>query len=192
MLPWIHRRFDLKGTVILIRHPCAVIRSMLQTGGWGYEHLSEDGVSSFKQAVAHQAPESVADRFGAAIAEATTNAEILAHMWGIDYHLALQHHRQTEGQFTYLMTYEDLLTQGKECLRDLCAFLGEAPNEEMMLQLNQASRTASGESSPTKTSEQLRKWKSQLSEEMIESILSVVRLYDIGLYDADVMPSTYE
>lgn len=192
ILPWIHRNFDLKGTIILIRHPCAVISSMLRSEGWEYKKLSEDGVSSFKQAVAHQAPEEVIDRFGSAIVEATTNAEILAHMWSLDYHIALRHHRRTKGQFTRLVTYEELVRHGKKIVKSLCKYLGEEPNEEMMSQLNQASRTASGEFSPTKMSGQLQKWKAQLSEETIESILSVVRFYDIGLYDADMMPTTYE
>jgi hypothetical protein len=162
---------------------------MLSTG-WEYEKLSEKDISPFKQAVAHQAPASVINRFGPVIEKATTNAEILAHMWGLDYHLALQHHRQTEGQFSYLVTYEELLTQGQKCIQDLCAFLGEESNEEMMSQLGRSSRTASEELSPTKTSEQLQKWKGQLSDETIGNILSIVQMYDIKMYGSDILPCT--
>lgn len=192
ILPWIHRNFDLKGTVILVRHPCAVISSMLRSGGWGYDQLLEEDISPFKQAVGHQAPDYLADRFKPAIEDAVTNAEILAHMWALDYQIALQHHQQTEGQFTHLMTYEEMLIQGQSSIEALCTYLGEKPNEEMMAQLNQASRTASSQFSPENTLEQLQKWKRHLSDETIKAILSVTQMYDIGVYGTDVMPSSYQ
>jgi hypothetical protein len=192
ILPWIHHTFNLKGTVILIRHPCAVISSMLKRGGWGYDQLQEDGVSSFDQAVAGQAPTSLVDRVRPYIDKATTNAEILAHMWALDYHVSLNHHKATDGEFSHLVSYEHLLTEGQRCIRDLCAFLGEEPNEDMLAQLNRPSRTASNQLSTEDTTRQLRKWRDQLDEKTVERVLSVVHTYDIDMYGPDPMPALQE
>lgn len=189
LLPWIHRTFDLKGTVILIRHPCAVISSMLKSGGWGYDRLEQNGVSPFDQAVGEQAPASVAERLRSDIEGTTTNPEILAHMWAIDYHVALNHHENTEGKFSHLVTYEHLLTEGQRCVRGLCAFLGVEPNEEVFQQLNWASRTASDQLSTEDTSRQLRKWKEHLDEDTVERVLSIVHSYDLDIYGPDPMPA---
>jgi hypothetical protein len=192
LLPWIHRNFDLKGTVILIRHPCAVVSSMLKSGGWEYDQLMQNGVSPFDQAVAGQAPTSLVDRVQPDIEEATTNAEILAHMWALDYHIALNHHEDADGQFSHLVSYERILTEGKRCVRDLCAFLGEEPNEDMLAQLNRPSRTASDQLSTEDTTRQLRKWKDHLDEKTVDGVLSVVHSYDINMYGQDPMPAPQE
>jgi hypothetical protein len=192
LLPWIHRTFDLKGTVILIRHPCAVVSSMLKSGGWGYDQLQQDGVAAFDQAVGGQAPAPLVSHVRPDIDDAATNAEILAHMWALDYRIALTHHEDTDGQFSHLATYEHLLTEGQRCVRDLCAFLGEKPNEGMRAQLNRPSRTASDQLSTEDTTRQLRKWRDHLDEETVDRVLSVVHSYGIDMYGPDSMPAPQE
>ena len=192
ILPWIHRTFNLRGTFILIRHPCAVVSSMLESGGWGYDRLQQDGVSAFDQAVAEQAPTPLANRVRPDIDDTTTNAEILAHIWALDYRVALTHHEDTEGQFSHQVTYERLLTEGRQCVEDLCTFLGEEPNEDMLAQLSRPSRTASNQLSTEDTTRQLRKWKDHLDEETIDRVLSIVHSYDIDMYGPDPMPVPQE
>ncbi|MCS4194431.1 hypothetical protein GGP50_002657 [Salinibacter ruber] len=192
LLPWIHRTFDLKGTVILIRHPCAVVSSMLKSGGWGYDRLEQNGVSTFDQAVGEQAPASISERLRSDIEGTSTNPEILAHMWALDYHVALNHHENTERQYSHLVTYEHLLTEGRRCIRDLCTFLGEEPTEEMRAQLNRPSRTASDQLSTEDTTRQLRKWRDHLDEKTVDRVLSIVHSYDIDMYGPDPMPAPQE
>jgi len=189
ILPWLHKHFDLRGTVILIRHPCAVISSMLESGGWGYERLEERGISPFNQAVGSQAPESVVDEFREEIEAADTNPQILAHMWALDYHLALRYHKRTGGEHTHLVRYEDLVIQGEQTVGNMCSYLDTVPNSKMLDYLDRPSRTAAGDVSTKNASAQLRKWKDHLDDQTIKNILSIVKKYEVEMYDTGVMPT---
>jgi len=189
ILPWLHNHFDLRGTIVLIRHPCAVISSMLKSGGWGYDQLEERRISSFDQAVGSQAPESVVDEFRKEIEAAETNPEILAHMWALDYHLALEYHKRSRERHTHLVRYEELVARGEQTVQSMCSYLGAEPNTAMLARLNRPSRTAAGDISTKDASEQLRKWKDYLDDETTEDILSIVRKYGIKMYDTDVTPT---
>lgn len=39
LLPWIQEKFNVRGTIFVIRHSCAVISSQLNTGFYGYAYF---------------------------------------------------------------------------------------------------------------------------------------------------------
>jgi hypothetical protein len=188
MVRWMHQHYRVRGMIVLIRHPCAVISSMLRHGGgWHAEHLENLGGSPVEQVLGRNLPAELRRRFEEAAASANRSCEILAHLWALDYHVALF---DTERD-TYpwiLVPYERLLTRGVDELRRIADAMGVELTEKVLQHVDAASSSASDDLQTRDVKDQLSKWKDRLDDEQVDRILSIVHTYGIDMYTKEPEP----
>jgi hypothetical protein len=189
MLHWFCGQFEVRGPVFIVRHPCAVVSSMLKHGAWdegelhGQEredHALHDGLL----------PASLYDVFGPILDSVETQAEILATMWCLDHYAPLVHH--ANGTYPWvLVPYERMVTRGYEELRRIAGALGVEMTTEMQNQLGEPSNSVKDQLHED-AQQQLSKWRRRLSENQIDAILQIVD--EVGLSDlySNELEPTYD
>lgn len=186
MLHWMAEQFRGRGIVVIIRHPCAVIASMLNMGdNWQPRNLEG---RSLKQRFDGQIPESVASELRTIPGAVDSWVGHLAIQWSLDHYFAL--HEHTDGPNNYpwiLTTYERLFTDGERELERIVQALGAHATVDMRNQMATASSFAASDFQPNQE-HQLTKWRSEFSAEQIDLILNVVGAFDLDFYTEGVLP----
>jgi len=177
LLRWLTTTFDVRGTVLLIRHPCAVVSSQLRHGGWNLDQLVQDieGREAFGEI-----SESLYKRHEEFLSSLSTRVEILAAMWCLDYYVPLFEH--TSGADTspwVLLPYERLVMQGRTELERMLNALGAVPSSSMVDHLQKPSYSAQGDLK-TNPEQQLAKWKEHLPRQQIDTILGIVEEFSLS------------
>jgi len=187
LLPWISERFQVKGTYLIIRHPCATILSQLRTGWLGYpieieQQIKLGRVSLLKNIILREAlmiPKAQENpTIIQKIKNLNTMEELLAVEWSLDYLVPLS---QFDKYSWYLLPYERLLVQFNEELKLLFGYINQYPPKEAWKKLKVPSKTATI-SAPINKRDQLIKWKKKLSERQIKNILKVVHWFGLDFY----------
>jgi hypothetical protein len=162
-----------------------VIASMLKHGGWDQRHLQKRGDTPTEQALGGPIPHELRDRFAASLNSIETQTEILAHMWALDYHVAL--FEQSDQHPWVLVPYERLLRAGTEQLERIAGELEVPVTDGMKEHLNVASTSATADLRED-TLNQLSKWKDALSSEQINRILDIAETYGLDFYSQKLEP----
>jgi len=184
MVRWMSNCFDVRGTVLLIRHPCAVISSMLRHEiGWQGSHWCGMGESTSDRVFGRNLPEDIRRRFKDKVSTANRREEVLAHLWALDYYVALLGEKSSFQPYT-LVPYERLLRRREDALN---VSLTEAARQRLGVE----SFSASGDVETAEVEKQLSKWRDHLSNEQIERILSVVHLYGLDFYTKEALEPDY-
>jgi hypothetical protein len=179
LLPWLVRRFNLPKPVLLVRHPCAVVASMMKHGAWSNlpiplpplpEHRYDTLVRSYHQLAG----------------PVRTLEERLALIWCIDHAYLLGHPLNDVAWTT--ITYEELLLRTGDTLAKVFAPWGMAPPANAIAKARQPSRTTVPGSRPHDPDAQLSAWRTSLKDGQQERILAMVQRFGIELYDRDVLP----
>lgn len=188
MLNWFDEQFQVRGIVLIIRHPCAVVNSMLKwEHGWNDVSAQDKNQEESPIYIKHL-PESVQDTFAPVLDRISTPAEVLATTWCLDYYLPLMY---SASQPWLLLPYERLVISGREELQRLANALEFEVTEDMIRHLYTPSLTARDRFEED-AEMQLSKWKHSLTTRQIDDILQVVE--DVGLstiYDDSVKPNFY-
>jgi len=188
MVRWMHRHYEVRGTIVLIRHPCAVISSMLRHGGgWHEDHLENLGESPIEQVLGRNLPDGLCHRFEAAVASANHRYEVLAHLWSLDYHVAF-FDTENERYPWVLVPYERLLTRGASELRRIADAMDLKLTDNVLQHVDVASASASDDLRTRDVEEQLSKWKTHLNDDQVERILSIVHAYGIDMWTTGPEP----
>lgn len=174
MIHWFDATFDVRGIVFIVRHPCAVVNSMLRYGQWEQASVQQRHEEDSALYINHL-PESVQKVFHPILDRISTHAEVLATLWCLDQHLSLVHHNSYPW---ILVPYERLLLHGREELKRIATALGVELNPDMIGKLHEPSSSVKGQLDQ-KAKRQLSKWKRRLSTCQINDILRVVD--DAGL-----------
>jgi hypothetical protein len=177
MLPWMMDAFPVSG-ILMIRHPCAVVASQLHHGAW--EHVTKENITI---------PEGLFERHDhlpEVFSEVQTHEEILAFEWALQTYVPLSSPRPHPW---WLVTYEELVSEGRTTLRSLFEALGRPVPEKAYAQLRAPSATASGALAETDTHAQLRKWRKRLSPKQIDRILRVAHAVGVSVYDDGLHPN---
>ncbi len=187
MLHWFCQQFDVQGPIFIVRHPCAVVSSMMRHGEWDEEDLH--GEERPDQALhAHSLPSSLHDPFADVLADIETQAEVLATMWCLDHYTPLVHH--ADGNYPWVVVpYERMVTEGQRELRRITEALGVEMTDEMQEQLHRPSSSVRDQFHRD-TQKQLSKWRRRLSDRQIDDIFRVVD--EVGLssiYTRDLEPN---
>jgi hypothetical protein len=186
MLHWFCRQFDIRGPAFVVRHPCAVVASMMRHGKWDEDDLH--GEQRPEQALhANSLPPLLRDPFGDILTNIETQAEVLATIWCLDHYVPLMHHAETSYPWV-LVPYERMVTEGQGELRRVTEALGVEMTAEMQNQLHQPSSSVRDQLHRD-TQKQLSKWRRRLSDRQINDILRIVD--DVGLsniYTRDLEP----
>jgi hypothetical protein len=185
LLHWLNRQFSVRGIVVIIRHPCAVIASMLKHGGWDQRHLQKRGDTPTEQALGGPIPDELHERFAASLDSVESQTDILAHMWALDYHVAL--FEQSDQHPWVLVPYERLVRAGTEQLERVAGELELPVTNGMKDHLNVASTSATADLREDALN-QLSKWKNALSSKQIDRILDIAETFGLDFYSQEIEP----
>ncbi len=181
ILPWLLEHFRLKNTCLLLRHPCAVISSQLNHGSWEY----------VKQPKNLKHPKIVRELLDELpnvrelVKKDLRPEEKLAVTWGFDNYVPLRFMHRNNYQILF---YEHLVRNGRETLIPVCKRLGiDYTGFDIDSLLNRNSMTTIEEEQEG-TKNYLSKWKSRLSEEQAERILTIVKAFGLDFYDTHAEP----
>jgi hypothetical protein len=192
MLPWITNKFQLKKTIFIIRHPCAVIASQLKTGWCGYHTKTKpfSDIIPDKKTVLDEASkiDLIQPDLLSKLKKIETKQEILATVWCMDNLIPLS---TTKPYPWKTVVYEKMLKEGREEIIKILNEIGEKNNQEQILKyLKIPSGLAQKDDLKivSKVNEQLSKWKEKLSEKKVENILKIVREFDLDFYTEEIEP----
>jgi len=181
ILPWLADYFHLRYGFLLLRHPCAVISSQLEHGSWDYikpsNNLKHPKIVRELLDDLPQVKELLNRRM--------TPEEKLAVTWGFDYYIPLKYWNKNN---YYILIYEDLVDHNPEAIKAMLKVLGisSAPQKLSKLLTRKSSTTKEGDTMTQNDS--LSKWKTNLSGEQVDRILTVVRHFGLDFYNESVHP----
>ena len=193
LLPWISQRFQLRGIIFIIRHPCAVIASQLNTGFCGYHPSSPPYTDIYPslEMLLHEASkiEGLSPNVLQKLKEIKTREEILAATWCLDNLIPLSHAKPYPWT---VVTYEKLIKEGEQELKRIFHEIGQKtipPDCYKYLKKPSKLTTEQEQHIVTQRDKQLSKWKKKLSEEQIKRILSVVSDFGLDFYNENIEPN---
>ncbi|MBZ0205145.1 MAG: sulfotransferase [Flavobacteriales bacterium] len=179
LLPWLVKRFSMPKPVLLVRHPCAVVASMMKHGAWD-EHPIPPPLPA-----AHRYDELVMHYHNIA-GTIRTKEEYLAHIWCSTHAYLLKHPLNDKAWTT--ITYEELLLDTEGTLKKVFAPWG-MPVPQAALELSKhPSRTTRPGSPTAQPLDQLTHWRSLLDQGQQDRILGMVERFDVDLYGTDPLP----
>lgn len=192
LLPWVAKRFQLRGIFFIIRHPCAVVASQLKTGFYGYFSGSPPyhKTSPTLENVLNEASKiDVLDKeLFKRLKSIKTQEEMLAAIWCLDNYIPLfspKPHPWTT------VIYEKLIKEEKNEFIRLFNKIGEREIPQSVIRhLKEPSMLTLGSERKviTNMDEQLSKWKKILSEKQIERILKIVNDFGLDFYTENLEP----
>lgn len=190
-LHWFARQFNVQGLVLMVRHPCSVVASMLHQGAWKESRLRGHGPSRAEQALhGGTLPDTLRDPFEPILDRITTQVEVLAVHWCLDHYVPLLHHAEN-GYPWALVPYERLVARGVEELRRITDALGVDLTAEMQDRLREPS-TSVVDRVYQRPEHQLTKWRRRLSEQQVEDILRIVDEVGLSQLYTDAIEPDYD
>lgn len=180
MLSWLLREFPVR-TLLLIRHPCAVVASQLAHPGW--RRVTREDLGAYRN-VKDEYPQ-----FEEAFQRAKSHEEVLAVVWGMQTHVPLS---QPPPHRWCLVTYERLVDKGKDQLEKIFDYLREPVPQGAYRQLRVPSATAGPSINLATGHDRLTGWKNRLTPKQIGNVLSIVRSMGINYYNEDIHPNNSE
>jgi hypothetical protein len=186
MLHWFCRQFDVRGPVFIVRHPCAVVASMLRHEAWEEDDF-RGGDRATHALHGGTLPDPLRDVFGPILNRVETQVEVLATMWCLDHYVPLVHHAEETYPWV-LVPYERMVTRGREELRRTTEALDVEMTPEIQERLNEPSQSVKDQLHRD-AEQQLSKWRRRLSERQVDKILQIVN--EVGLdqaYSRDLEP----
>ena len=186
MLHWLVRRFDVRGLVFIVRHPCAVVASMLRHGGW--EHMKTDIGESVDFDLDPALPSPVREHFSSIVRNCTSRTEALAALWCLDHYIPLVYHTEEESPWV-LVPYERLVTEGHSELQRIVSALGTEMTVEMRGRFDEPSSSVRDQFHQN-AEQQLSKWRRRLSDRQVDEVLSIVQAAGLdAAYSRDLEPN---
>lgn len=190
MVQWLLDRFDVRGAVHIIRHPCAVVASMREMKWYRQEKLREfHGDSMVDQVIISPIPDAVRSKFAPILQRIETNEEVLAARWCLDHYFLFQHNaREGNGHPWTLTSYERLLTEAEQELERILGGFGEEVPDQMRKQFDVPSSSAANSLETDRIQHQLSKWKEKLDPDQIGRVLQIVDDFGLDFYTDDLHP----
>ena len=188
LLSWLTNSFNVRGSILLVRHPCAVVSSQIAMGereNSAWKYYSADQTNP-KQLYGGDLPSSIIDKYENALGKVKSRAGHLAVVWSFDNLMPL---RLYPAHHAVIVSYETLLGNATKELARIYKELGGDEKKVQALNLDTPSLTASPDYRQGNAAKQLTKWKDQLTSSEIDEILAVVHEFDINWYTDDILPS---
>lgn len=176
LLPWIHQQFNIK-SVVLHRHPCAVVASQLMFEA--FNKIPQNPQASHPKFQG----DAIYQKFVHIWNKIATKEEYLAAIWAIKTRYILDH-KNADSLHLY---YENLLTDFGNSLKEIKDHL------DIDFELNDKDISNPSSSTPKKnhllkSNEQLKKWNVTLDKNQIYRILKITELFRIEIYDENPLP----
>lgn len=178
LLPWLVKQFDIKPPVYIIRHPCAVIVSQMKM-------VWKESPSMFTIPKT-RFPE-LYKKYEHILKNVNTTVKYLAARWCLDNIIPLNYPENNNRWITVF--YENLVTNPQKEVPRIFNRLGLELPRHIWDKINIPS-TMTQQDSPLKQDkiEQLSKWKHELSEKDIDSILDMLKKFELKIYNDDILP----
>ncbi|MEX1131735.1 MAG: hypothetical protein WEC15_00785 [Flavobacteriales bacterium] len=179
LLPWICSKNNIPKPVLLVRHPCAVIASMLRHGAWS----ALDG----------KLPELTPHRYDKRIQQELEQLgplegelDMLTAIWCLNNSVPLLHDKNDRAWVT--ITYEELVMRTEDTLQKIFSAWGMEIPPQALVMARKPSRTSVGDASVVDPVAQLAEWKKKLTPQQSSRILELVRRSGLDLYTDELLP----
>ena len=174
---WVQQNFNIP-SIILHRHPCAVVNSQLK-------HIAFDKIRRDPKG---KIPECRYNenylKYKAVFDTVGTKEEYLAAIWSLKTKYIME---PAHGKKTIIIFYEDLMSDFAHQIDKLQQFLQTKFNNDVFKTDRKPSSSATSKHLVHHEA-QLKKWKYELSNQQITRILKIVDSFEIELYDDSIMP----
>lgn len=185
LLHWLLQQFDVRGTVMIIRHPCAVLASQLEHGGWAPDQLIYDIDS---EEALGQIPDNIRNRYRNILDEISTRLGLMTAVWCLDYYVPFVEYAR-KGHPWVLVPYERLVLDGMSETERILEGVDAKMTDEVRKQLDVASAYASSDLETGNRRKQLSKWQDRLSGDQIDRILEIVTAFGLDFYTKELEPN---
>jgi hypothetical protein len=182
ILKWLKVNFPEVPVVFILRHPCAVARSMLSLG-WhpaldqfflSQSELVDDFIHPFVDNI-----EAAADPF-----------EKIIYLWCIENYVPL---RQFEPGEIHIVFYEHLCRDPKRPVNDLFAFLDWDYEESVFGVVKSPSAQVQADSAVLTGQDQVNAWRSGISPSQRERAMQILGLFGLDeIYSRNGLPNSQE
>ena len=167
MLHWFEGRFEVRRTVLVVRHPCAAVASMLQHGAWkNVMNATRPG----RPLDLSTLPAELRQRFQPLVDAIETPEDALAVAWCIDNYIPLLHFDEHPW---ILLPYERLIRRKEDEVRRLARAFGLPFDGRIVAALDRPSSSTKTRLERDATA-QLSKWTASLSQAQVARILGFV------------------
>ncbi len=178
MLKWIRSCFPHLPIVLLLRHPCAIVQSLLKLG-WptALEHiLDQDGLLS-----------TVLQPFRQAIEHAQTPFERHLLLWCVETYVPL---KELAPNDVHLVFYEELCQHPGRELAALYEFLGREFDERVLARLKEPSPLTRPDSAIFSGGSAVESWKEDITGGQLKAALEMLHLFGLDrIYSEGPMPN---
>lgn len=182
LLPWFVKHFKTRTPILLLRHPCAVVASQLNYKGKPEQFLHDYFRENF---YTHRFSEYLRP-YDDILQRLETMEEKLAATWCLSHITPLHHHKNNIDWIT--VYYEELLAHPKEEIQRVFQRVDTPLSSTLLNEISSPSFTSVNQRKKINVDEQLGKWKTQLTEKQVNSILDVLKKFNITCYNDHLMP----
>ena len=179
LMPWLSVNFKLRGMILIIRHPCAVVASLKKHLPKPLKEVSQTHQQYVEQNLPH---------LYNFVKGLKTQEEIHAAGWCCEHHPPLKYRRNDNW---IQVSYEKLVLDGENELKRICAGLNFSKIDESLNHLAVRSLTTRNWSvDHTRASEEQRlgNWRNTLDKEATKRVLSIVDAFGIQGYNDNNVP----
>jgi len=178
MLPWVHHRFPGMPIVLLLRHPCAVVNSLLRLG-WdpALGHIrAQDALMSGPLAPVREL-----------LDQADTPFEEHLLLWCAETFIPLT---QMSPADVHLLFYEHLCESPMAEAQALFDFLGQPLDARVADAIAAPSALARSDSPIACGGDLVTRWRSRLSSQQVQRVMDVLARFGLDrIYSEDPMPN---
>jgi len=166
--------------IIMFRHPCAVVSSLMRARG-DWSHWEHDDVVLPLRRMFGDVIDSIHDQFG-------SPEELLAASWAADVVAVLA---ETTPKDTLLLTYEEMSRDPSTTLDRLFGYLNEPVPPGAAESVARPSETSNSDSAIRERKDPIRAWTGKLTDAAVRRILNVTRRFGINFYDTNPEPDLW-
>jgi hypothetical protein len=178
-LKWLHVHFREMPIILILRHPCAVVRSQLWRK-WQpdlrHEFLSQ--------------PELVEDFLGPVVAElekVTTTFDTNVFRWCIQNYVPLRQFARGE---IHIAFYEEFCVRPKEEIARLFSFLGKPFDEEVYQSFSQPSPMSRADSAIVTGGSLVDNWRKSITPDQVKRAVEILAMFGLDrIYTDAAMPN---
>ena len=179
LMPWLVNQFNFN-SILLTRHPCAVIASQLKLPSWkDIDPLNVDisGDIPYKEYYLSALKK---------IGEIDSKEKYLALIWALGFKNTAMHIENNNKWLT--ISYEGLLTNFHHEIKRINQWFPFALNIEMIDYKKPSKSTKLSSIKYLKNDEQLSSWKKELTKKQIATIMDVLVKFEIDIYSEKLEP----
>lgn len=183
MLPWFGEHFGVRGLMFVVRHPCAVVNSMLR---FGWERVLTLRDEPWSPLQTDDLPSEVQRLFAPIVDRVQDRVDALAVIWCMDHYIPLLY---SDRHPWLIVPYERMALDGRREIQRLADAFGFEMNPSIVEKIGEPSSSVKG-SVAEDARQQIATWKTQMDSKDIDRVMSIVDECGLSaLYDSTAEPN---